>query len=435
MGPGLAQHVPEQHRRQVLRRDGGGLDGGLQRHGRAVRRTVQSGLGGGDVEGGAHLLGQDGVRRRVVGGVFHLAVDGVIDLLGGDGPGGQVGKDHLHRVLVGPLLQGGRQVRPQLLRVRPPAGPGLGHGDGAAGDDVAPVLRGLGKVLRQVRRGLVQHGVVPPERDRIVVGAAGKGGEIPDAAAQKSRALHPLHGPLGDAGAPLPGVAQVPGGHGGEHGLAVLQCQHLGGQGRLQRRLGLGGRQPADGDAVHRIIGIERVQPGGKGAQSAVSRRQHARGDAQRRQHPLAAPARGTARRLLLEAAAPFFLCGGLVHCLFHSFLLCCGRRSSRPSVLLSRSASFGAAARRFCRPSGKWQAIPTHVLCIVSHFFKKSDYNIVTSGNFIQPGAAFAPRRPWRRPAWGCGWSGGWRPPYPPGGPRRPPPPPAPGRVPAPKS
>lgn len=89
MGLGLAQHVPEQDGFQLVGGDLGHFNGGVQGDGVAGGGSVQGGLGGGDIKLRAGLLRDDGIGSGVIGGVFHLAVEPVIQLLGGEGLGGE----------------------------------------------------------------------------------------------------------------------------------------------------------------------------------------------------------------------------------------------------------------------------------------------------------------------------------------------------------
>ena len=89
MGLGLAQHVPEQDGLQI----GGGdlrlLNISLHSQRFAGSGLVHGLLNGGDVKIGPQLLRYDGVRSGVIGGVSHLAVELVVELLGGEGLGGE----------------------------------------------------------------------------------------------------------------------------------------------------------------------------------------------------------------------------------------------------------------------------------------------------------------------------------------------------------
>ena len=89
MGAGLAQHVPEQHLLQLLRRDGGQLHLGGDGDGLAGRGRVQQPLGLVHIEVRSGLLRYDGARLLVIGGVLHHAGAIVVDLLGGEGLGGK----------------------------------------------------------------------------------------------------------------------------------------------------------------------------------------------------------------------------------------------------------------------------------------------------------------------------------------------------------
>ena len=84
MGAGLAQHVPEQEHLQIgggdLRFFNDGGDGDCFAGGGAIQR----GLRGGNVKIRAGLLGHDGAGGGIVGGVFHFAMEPVMELLGGE---------------------------------------------------------------------------------------------------------------------------------------------------------------------------------------------------------------------------------------------------------------------------------------------------------------------------------------------------------------
>ena len=89
MGLGLAQHVPEQDGLQI----GGGdlrlLNVSLHSQRFAGSGLVHGLLNGGYVKIGPQLFRYDRVRSGVIGGVSHLAVELVIELLGGEGLGGE----------------------------------------------------------------------------------------------------------------------------------------------------------------------------------------------------------------------------------------------------------------------------------------------------------------------------------------------------------
>ena len=98
--------------------DPGLLDLGGDLHGLAGGCRVQQGLGFGHIELGAHLLRGDGAGGGVIAGVFHVACHGIMNLLGGEGLGGQDRGVHIDRT-VGLGGEGFPEGAPTLPRSPP----------------------------------------------------------------------------------------------------------------------------------------------------------------------------------------------------------------------------------------------------------------------------------------------------------------------------
>ena len=83
MSPGFSQHIPEQHGLQLTGRDLRFLDGGVQGQGLAGLGAVQGALHGVHIKISSGLFRNDRAGGGIVGGVLHLAVELVVELLGG----------------------------------------------------------------------------------------------------------------------------------------------------------------------------------------------------------------------------------------------------------------------------------------------------------------------------------------------------------------
>ena len=199
MGAGLPQHVPEQHLLQLLRRDGGQLHLGGNGDGLAGLRRVQQLLGLLYVEVRPHLLRHDGAGLLVIGGVLHHAGAVVVDLLGGEGLGGNNGKFNVN---ARGILHAGRstareaQPVPQFRLVQRAAIPGLDDGDrvflhciGAVHSVFRePLCNGIHSILKLVAAQLVsQPGAGIP---------AGQRAQIHLALHEKSIVLQVIHAVL-----------------------------------------------------------------------------------------------------------------------------------------------------------------------------------------------------------------------------------------------
>ena len=126
---GLAgtQDIPEEDALQLLRRDGGPLDAGGDRHGLAGLGGVQLRLGLRHVKVRPQLLGGDGLGGGVIAGVLHLPGHGVMDVLGGEHVGGGGGIGDEKAQVPGPV--GALQPLAQLAEGDGPAVLGQGHTD------------------------------------------------------------------------------------------------------------------------------------------------------------------------------------------------------------------------------------------------------------------------------------------------------------------
>ena len=88
MGPGLPQHIPEQNGFQLAGCDLRLLNGGRQGQRLAGGGSVHGALNGIQIKVRAHLFGDNSACGGVIGGVFHLAVKLVVNLLRGEGLAG-----------------------------------------------------------------------------------------------------------------------------------------------------------------------------------------------------------------------------------------------------------------------------------------------------------------------------------------------------------
>ena len=99
MGSGLPQNVPEQDGFQLTGCDLRLLNGGRQGQRLAGGGSVHSALNGVQIKVRAYLFGNDSACGSVIGGVFHLAVKLIVDLLRGEGLTGEDLNGKLHHCL------------------------------------------------------------------------------------------------------------------------------------------------------------------------------------------------------------------------------------------------------------------------------------------------------------------------------------------------
>ena len=319
LGLGGAQHVPEQQVLQRLGGDGGLLYLGGDGDGLAGLRRVQGDLGGGHVEVRAHLLRDDGVGLGVVGGVLHLAGGLVVDLLDGQGLGGDGGEGDIE-------LDGGtvklRQILAQGVLAHRAAVPGLGDGDAVLAQLVGGVHRLLVQTVRQIRHGgfyiaaeleAKPHAVPPDQAAEI--------GKALDKKGHPALAVQRLLRPVGEGNTDaltgrLRSKAQLGQGQ-DEERLLVLRPVRIGAvrgliDGDLPLRqllrqffLGLGRGQPAHVNAVDLITLKKGIQRTGPGAKAYVGGDQYRQNCARYDQRPFAA---------LFQPFRRHGLCGVLHH-------------------------------------------------------------------------------------------------------------------------